>query len=119
MNGSDDARDRSSGSDPGEAATLDDRLVGYRVDADGAPVGHVDRVALTGGTDRAAIVVDLDLVDLGSKRSLPAGAVVQVDDERRVVAVSPTLDQLRSAPDVEPDGADDWLDRLVRHYFGG
>jgi hypothetical protein len=76
-------------------------------------------VALTGATDRAAIVVDLDLVDLGSKRSLPAGAVVQVDDERRVVAVSPTLDQLRSAPDVEPDGADDWLDRLVRHYFGG
>jgi hypothetical protein len=107
-----DAGDHPTGR--GDAFVLDARLVGYRVDADGAPIGHVHGLA-----DGAAVVVDLDLVDLGAKRALPVSAVTAVDHDRRVVAVSPTPEQVRSAPPIEPHGASDWLDRLVRHYFGG
>jgi hypothetical protein len=99
---------------------LDERAIGYRVDAADVPIGNVDELHARGEAEPDAFVVDLCLLDLGQKRVVPMRAVVGVDHELGVVTVSSTSDQVVQAPEFrdDDDHVDDWFDRLVRHYFG-
>ena len=52
---------------------------------------------------RSSVVVDTGFWIFGKKRMIPAAAVGRVDHPARTVHVSLTRDQIKGAPDYEPD----------------
>ncbi|NUT48152.1 MAG: PRC-barrel domain containing protein [Saccharothrix sp.] len=91
-------------------------LLGYSVEALDGTIGEVDR-------SNARVPADCLLVDAGDGRShrkvvLPVGAVAGVDHDGRKVHVDRTGDQVRQAPEYDPDtfDADDYRRRLGDYY---
>lgn len=90
-------------------------VVGYDVEATDGSIGRIDEA--TTETDRAHVVVDTGFWILGKKRLIPAGLVHAVDHDARVVQVSLSKDQVRSAPDYDETAGDD--DRTgLEDYYG-
>jgi hypothetical protein len=82
-------------------------LQGMAVEALDGRVGKVDGVA--DGPDGTVVVVDTGLWILGKKVEIPAAAVSRVDTEQNTMWVDRTQEQIKAAPEHDPDrsrGAD-------------
>lgn len=88
--------------------------VGYDVEASDGGIGSIDETSNEAGS--SYVVVDTGFWIFGKKRLIPAGAVTNVDHERRVVHVDMTKDQIKDAPDYD---ADAWGDDTRRDEFRG
>jgi hypothetical protein len=101
----------STGSRPG----LD--LVGYTVAAADGDIGKVDHAVYD--TDSACLVVDTEPWIVGRKVMLPAGLVERIDNDDHKVHVDRTRNQIRDAPEYDPDVDIDvgYRERL-RDYYG-
>jgi hypothetical protein len=91
-------------------------LLGYGVEALDGTIGEVDQ-------SNARVPADCLLVDAGTwlsqlKVVLPVGAVAGVDHDAKKVYVDRTKDQVRQAPEYDPDtfDADDYRRRLGDYY---
>jgi hypothetical protein len=74
-------------------------LVGYEVEADGGKIGTVD--AASNEASAQWLVVDTGFWILDKKRVIPAGTVVGMDHEARMIVVSMSKDQIKAAPDYD------------------
>lgn len=92
-------------------------LVGYKIAATDGDIGKVDDA--THDTGAASIVVDTGPWILGRKVMLPAGVVQRIDNNDQKVYVDCTKDQIKDAPEYDPDtgGSQEYRDRLG-DYFG-
>lgn len=73
--------------------------VGYDVEASDGGIGSIDETSNEAGS--SYVVIDTGFWIFGKKRLIPAGAVTNVDHERRVVHVDMTKDQIKDAPDYD------------------
>ena len=76
---------------------------GYDVEATDGSIGKVDEA--TYETGRSYLVVDTGPWIFGKKVMLPAGVVNHIDHEERRVYVDRTKEQIKSAPEYDPDAA--------------
>ncbi|WP_433314226.1 PRC-barrel domain containing protein [Micromonospora sp. CA-269861] len=98
---------------PGPGTPVD--LVGYQVQASDGRIGSIDETS--DEADAAHLVVDTGPWIFGQKVLLPAGTVVRVDHQERVVHVDRTRQQIRDAPPFDPDSADqEHRDRIGTYY---
>jgi hypothetical protein len=83
--------------DPG--ASVD--LSGFDVEATDGEIGKVD--AATNETSASTLVVDTGFWIFGKKRMIPAGVVRRVDADDKRIYVNMTKEQIKNAPDYDPD----------------
>ena len=76
-------------------------LDGYDVEATDGSIGKVDEA--TNETSSSYLVVDTGFWIFGKKRLIPAGVVRRVDDREKKIYVAMTKDQIKNAPDYDPD----------------
>jgi hypothetical protein len=96
---------------------LQERLVGYDVEALDGGIGRIDRASTE--TDRYYLVVDTGFWIFGKKRLIPAGVVQSVDHDDRKVFVAMTKDQIKSAPDYDESMTtydDAYYDKYSSYY---
>jgi hypothetical protein len=94
-------------------------LAGYSVEALDGKIGKIDEA--TGEAGRSMLIVDTGPWIFGKKVLLPAGVVERVDPDTETVFVSRTKDEIKNAPEFDPDlHRDDtaYHDR-VGGYYGG
>ncbi|GAA3463638.1 PRC-barrel domain containing protein [Saccharothrix longispora] len=101
--------DRDTGADDARGAAGTGRrpdvgLIGYDVEATDGGIGKVDE-------DNAEVPADCLMVDtgpwiFGRKVVLPVGTVRRVDHQERKVHVDRTKEQIRNAPEYDPDDTD-------------
>ena len=89
-------------------------LTGYKVHAVDGDIGKVD--AATYETGSSYMVVDTGPWIFGQKVLLPAGVIQRVDTDENKVYVDRTKDQIKSAPEYDPDRVSD---PIYRDKFGG
>jgi hypothetical protein len=92
-------------------------IVGFKIAATDGDIGKVDKA--TYDTDASSIVVDTGPWILGRKVLLPAGVVQRVDSADEKVYVDRTKEEIKNAPEYDPDlSADDVesRDRLGSYY---
>ena len=90
-------------------------LSGFKVEALDGSIGSIDEA--TYGTTRSYIVVDTGPWIFGKKVMLPAGVVERVDHDTETVFVSRTKDEIKNAPEFDPDLHRD--DEKYRERVGG
>jgi len=94
-------------------------LVGFSVEATDGGIGKIDE-----GTDevgRTHLIVDTGPWIFGKKVMLPAGVVDRVDLDTETVFVNYSKDQIKNAPEFDPDTSrddDEYRDRLGGYYGG-
>ena len=94
-------------------------LVGFSVEATDGGIGKIDE-----GTEemgRTHLIVDTGPWIFGKKVMLPAGVVDRVDLDTETVFVSCSKDQIKNAPEFEPEASRDddaYRDRLGGYYTG-
>jgi hypothetical protein len=76
-------------------------LTGFDVEATDGSIGKIDEA--TYETSASYVVVDTGFWIFGKKRLIPAGVVERVDPGDHKVYVRMTKDQIKSAPDFDPD----------------
>ena len=93
-------------------------ITGYDVHATDGDIGKVDEA--TSETGGSYLVVDTGFWIFGKKRMLPAGVVDRVDRDQRVVFVNRTKDEIKDAPDWDPDRytTDDVYRKTHTTYYG-
>jgi predicted RNA-binding protein len=92
-------------------------LTGFDVEAVDGSIGKIDEA--TYETGQSCIVVDTGFWIFGKKRMLPAGVVDRIDLDDRKVYVNRTKDQIKDAPDWDPDNwRSDKYRRSVGDYYG-
>jgi hypothetical protein len=91
-------------------------LTGYEIAAIDGDIGKVDEATYEAGS--AGLIVDTGPWIFGRKVLLPAGVIERVDPEEEKVYVDRTKDQIKDAPEYDPDtGAnDDYRIRLGGYY---
>ncbi|NKE62387.1 PRC-barrel domain containing protein [Lentzea sp. PSKA42] len=92
----------------------DTGLIGYEVEATDGGIGKIDE-------DNAKVPHDCLMVDtgpwiFGRKVVLPVGTVQRVDHEERKVYVDRTKEQIKNAPEYDPDNHDDYRRRTDDYY---
>lgn len=93
----------------------DTGLIGYDVEATDGGIGKIDE-------DNAEVPADCLMVDtgpwiFGRKVVLPVGTVQRVDHEERKVYVDRTKEQVKNAPEYDPDAdRDDYRQRTGDYY---
>ena len=87
-------------------ATATPEITGFEVSATDGDIGKVEEV-VRGSDGRSYVVVDTGWWIFEKKRLIPAGAIVAIDHENRKVNVRLTKDEIRHAPDYEPERRDD------------
>ena len=92
-------------------------LTGYKIAAVDGDIGKVDQATDQSGT--AGLVVDTGPRIFGRKVLLPAGVVERVDHDDEKVYVDRTKDQIKAAPEYNPDTGvdDDYRTRLGGYYY--
>src|SRR5689334_24464570 len=86
----------------GAASTPLPDITGWKVESgDGENLGKVDEA--TYDTSSSCLVVDTGFWIFGKKRMIPAGVVERLDPEDEIVYVSMTKDEIKDAPDYDPD----------------
>jgi hypothetical protein len=96
----------------------DEDLVGYSVEATDGSIGKIDEATYDAGS--SYVVVDTGPWIFGKKVLLPAGVITLVDHEEEVVAVARTKDEIKGAPDFDPDQPrDDESWRAYGDYYSG
>ena len=76
-------------------------LTGFDVEATDGKIGKVDEA--TYETEASTLVVDTGFWIFGKKRMIPAGVVENIDTDDKTVVVRMTKDQIKQAPDYDPD----------------
>ncbi len=76
-------------------------ITGFDVEAQDGHIGKIDEATYEDGV--GCLVVDTGFWIFGKKRMLPAGVVTRVDPDEKKVYVSMTKDQIKQAPDYNPD----------------
>ena len=76
-------------------------VTGFDVQATDGDIGKIDEA--TDETSASCLVVDTGFWIFGKKRLIPAGVVTSVDTNDRKVFVAMTKDQIKNAPDYDPD----------------
>jgi hypothetical protein len=91
-------------------------LVGYKIAAADGDIGEVDHAIYD--TDSACLVVDTEPWILDRKVMLPAGVVEWIDSDDHKVYVDRTRDQIRDAPEYDPEVDIDvgYRERLRGYY---
>lgn len=89
-------------------------LTGYHVEAVDGGIGKVDEASQE--VNAQCMVVDTGPWIFGKKVLLPAGTVHRVDHAERKVYVDRTKDQIKSAPEFEPNR---YADPIYREKVGG
>jgi hypothetical protein len=90
-------------------------LIGYSVEARDGGIGKIDEA--TGEAGRSQLIVDTGPWIFGKKVLLPAGVVERVDPDTETVFVSLTKDEIKNAPEFDPDLHRD--DEEYRNRLGG
>jgi hypothetical protein len=83
----------------GSGTTQD--LSGWDVEATDGSIGKVDEA--TYDTSASYMVVDTGFWIFGKKRLIPAGVVERIDPADHTVFVRMTKDEIKNAPDYDPD----------------
>jgi hypothetical protein len=89
-------------------------LIGYGVEATDGGIGKIDEASDEVGA--SFFVVDTGPWIFGKKVMLPAGVVGQVDTAEEKVYVNRTKEQIKNAPEFEPDR---YRDGQYRTELGG
>ena len=91
-------------------------LAGYRVEATDGGIGSVDQASYD--TDNSWLVVDTGPWIFGRKVLLPAGTVQNVDHGERTVYVDRTKEQVKHAPEYDPETFEkpEHRERFARYY---
>src|SRR3954470_6291952 len=76
-------------------------VTGFDVEATDGSLGKVDKA--TYETDGSYLVVDTGWWIFGKKRMVPAGLVDRVDPDARKVYLRVSKDEVKNAPDYDPD----------------
>jgi len=76
-------------------------LVGYGVEAVDGGIGKIDEASYDVGA--GYVVVDTGPWIFGKKVMLPAGVINRVDHDDEKVYVNRTKDQIKNAPEFDPD----------------
>jgi hypothetical protein len=93
----------------GDRGNID--LVGYDVEATDGAIGSIDEAGRQLGA--GALVVDTGPWIFGRKVVLPVGTVQRVDHTDRRVYVDRTKDQIKDAPEFDPE-ASEWHEYRMR-----
>ncbi|WP_309114556.1 PRC-barrel domain containing protein [Saccharothrix sp.] len=93
----------------------DTGLIGYEVEATDGRIGEIDE-------DNALVPADCLMVDtgpwiFGRKVVLPVGTVHRVDHEERKVYVDRTKEQIKNAPEYDPDADAEEHRRRTGDYY--
>jgi hypothetical protein len=80
-------------------------VVGYEVVAMDGRVGKVDEASTVSG--QAHLVVDTGFWIFEKKRLIPAGVVWSIDDDNEMVHIRLSKEELKSAPDYDPQHLDE------------
>ena len=107
----------STSGDTGRAGQVPD-VTGWKVEALDGHIGKVDEA--TYETSSSCLVVDTGFWIFGKKRMIPAGVVQEIDMDNEAVRVGMTKDQIREAPDYDPDrhrDDEDSYHRDVGQYY--
>ncbi len=98
--------------------TTDADLTGYKVHAMDGDIGKVD--AATYETGSSYLVVDTGPWIFGQKVLLPAGLIERIDVDDQRVYVAATKDQIKGAPEYDPDQVSDatYRDVFGSYYTG-
>ena len=93
----------------------DTDVTGFDVVAPDGAIGKVDEATYDAGG--SYLVVDTGFWIFGKKRMVPAGVVERVDSEAREVHVRMTKEEVKAAPDYDPDRSfKDQQDALQGYY---
>jgi hypothetical protein len=88
-------------------------LAGFEVEARDGSIGKVDESAADAG--KSFVLVDTGPWIFGKKVILPAQTIARIDLDQRIVFVDLTKDQIKNAPEFEPDRG---LDESYRTQLG-
>jgi hypothetical protein len=103
-----------------EPAMRGAELIGFSVEAIDGGIGKIDEA--TEETGRAHLIVDTGPWIFGKKVMLPAGVVDRVDLDSETVFVNRSKDEIKNAPEFEPErhrDDDEYRNRLGGYYGGG
>ncbi|MDF2749299.1 MAG: hypothetical protein K0T00_474 [Gaiellaceae bacterium] len=103
-----------------EPALRGAELIGFSVEAIDGGIGKIDEA--TEETGRAHLIVDTGPWIFGKKVMLPAGVVDRVDLDSETVFVNRSKDEIKNAPEFEPErhrDDDEYRNRLGGYYGGG
>ena len=93
-------------------------LAGFEVEATDGGIGKVDEA--TNDVAGSYIVVDTGPWIFGKKVMLPAGVIEGVDADTETIFVSLTKDEIKNAPEFDPDSFRDETYRgELGTYYGG
>jgi hypothetical protein len=94
-------------------------LTGFEVEALDGKIGKLDEA--TNETGGSYLVVDTGPWIFGKKVLLPAGVIRRIDTENESVYVNRTKDEIKNAPDFDPDTYRDqsYRDRIESYYGVG
>ncbi|MEU4807174.1 PRC-barrel domain containing protein [Actinosynnema sp. NPDC023587] len=113
--GRDTAFDRARES-AGDGESRDTDLVGYHVEATDGGIGKVD--GDNGRTPDGCLLIDTGPWIFGRTVVLPVGIVRHVDHDERTIHVDRTKDQIKAAPEYDPDSfdSDEFRHRTDAYY---
>jgi len=89
-------------------------ITGYKVEAADGSIGKVDESSHE--VNAACLVVDTGPWIFGKKVLIPAGTINHVDHTERKVYVDRTKEQIKAAPEFDPDK---YTDPMYREKIGG
>jgi hypothetical protein len=93
----------------------DTDVTGFDVEATDGQIGKVDEATYESGG--SYLVVDTGFWIFGKKRMIPAGLVDRVDPDERKVYLRATKDDIKNAPDYDPNRASgEQHDEVDAHY---
>jgi hypothetical protein len=93
-------------------------ITGYSVEATDGSIGKIDEA--TNEIGGSYVIVDTGPWIFGKHVVLPAGVIDHVDMEEKTVYVSRTKDEIKNAPEFDPDrGIDETYRNEVGGYYSG
>jgi hypothetical protein len=109
-----DQRDEARHDEAELARRPDTGLIGYHVEATDGGIGKIDEENAKVPND--CLMVDTGPWIFGHKVVLPVGTVHRVDHGERKVYVDRTKEQIKNAPEYDPDNAEDYRQRTGDYY---
>jgi hypothetical protein len=100
----------------GTTATTSTDLTGFSVEALDGSIGKIDKA--TNDVGGSYLVVDTGPWIFGKKVLLPAGVVDRIDPADEKVYVHRTKDEIKNAPEYDPDQFDDAYRQKLGSYYG-